>query len=239
MKKRIVTLLLGALILFGVSTKSFAYDFDSAYYARKYPDVVAAVGDSYDALYNHYITHGIYEGRYVSQEEESYYFENNLTKYVEKPTPTTVENDTAVTTPKEETKQEEFTPIEIIPVFDTYVDVDITNQVVTYFEDKVVKMQCPCVSGLANGERDTPTGTFKILTKMPGKRLIGPTWDCWVNRWMRFTEDSCGLHDASWRSSFGGEIYKTNGSHGCVNLPKDSAYELYDYVKVGTTVYVH
>ena len=28
-----------------------------------------------------------------------------------------------------------------------------------------------------------------------------------------------GLHDATWRSQFGGNIYVSNGSHGCVNLP--------------------
>ena len=56
---------------------------------------------------------------------------------------------------------------------------------------------------------------------------------------MKFTNSNIGLHDASWRSEFGGEIYKTNGSHGCVNLPKDKAYELYDLISVGTTVIVH
>ena len=82
-------------------------------------------------------------------------------------------------------------------------------------------------------------GTYKILTKVPGKRLKGKTWNCWVNRWMRFTNNSIGLHDASWRNEFGGEIYKTNGSHGCVNLPKEAAYQLYDMTSVGTTVIVH
>lgn len=56
---------------------------------------------------------------------------------------------------------------------------------------------------------------------------------------MKFTNNSIGLHDASWRKSYGGEIYKTNGSHGCVNLPKEAAYQLYDMVNVGTSVIVH
>lgn len=37
--------------------------FDAAYYGSCYPDVVAAVGTSESALYNHYMTHGKYEGR--------------------------------------------------------------------------------------------------------------------------------------------------------------------------------
>ena len=45
-----------------------------------------------------------------------------------------------------------------------------------------------------------------------------------------------GMHDANWRSSFGGDIYKTNGSHGCINLPPSVAQELYGYVEKGTPV---
>jgi lipoprotein-anchoring transpeptidase ErfK/SrfK len=39
-----------------------------------------------------------------------------------------------------------------------------------------------------------------------------------------------GLHDATWRSSFGGNIYKTNGSHGCVNMPLQSAKKVYENI---------
>ena len=45
-----------------------------------------------------------------------------------------------------------------------------------------------------------------------------------------------GLHDASWRSSFGGQIYRTNGSHGCVNLPPSAAKAIFSYVSKGTPV---
>ena len=36
--------------------------------------------------------------------------------------------------------------------------------------------------------------------------------------------------DATWRNSFGGTIYKTNGSHGCVNLPKNAAKTIYENI---------
>ena len=45
-----------------------------------------------------------------------------------------------------------------------------------------------------------------------------------------------GLHDAYWRSRFGGEEYKRNGSHGCVNLPPENAQKLYRYVEAGMPV---
>lgn len=126
-----------------------------------------------------------------------------------------------------------------IPGYSTYIDVNITFQTVTYFQDGEILFQAPCVTGNVKGKHDTPKGKYSIMTKIPGKRLKGPTWDCWVNRWMQFTPSACGFHDASWRKSFGGNIYLTNGSHGCVNLSKSDAYDLYDLVSVGTTVIIH
>ena len=48
-----------------------------------------------------------------------------------------------------------------------------------------------------------------------------------------------GLHDASWRSKFGGDIYVRGGSHGCINLPKNKAAELYNRIQKGCPVVVH
>ncbi len=120
----------------------------------------------------------------------------------------------------------------------TYVDVDIANQTVTYYQQGTPVLSSACVTGNESKGNGTPTGFFHIETKVPGKYLVGPDWNVWADRWMRFT-GAVGLHDASWRSKFGGEIYKTSGSHGCVNLPSDVAKTLYDMVDVGTTVIVH
>ena len=206
-------------------------NFDAAYYAKRYPDVVAAVGNDTNALINHYNTHGIKEGRYKNAQEEA----------AKKPSSTPV--------PTQSQKQEQpaaapaptvvTDPVEAIPGYSTYVDVNLVTQTVAYFENGVNKFQAPCVSGNTSLRRGTPTGVYSIITKVPGKYLVGPTWRCWVDRWMQFTTSAIGLHDASWRGSFGGEIYKTNGSHGCVNLSKADAYALYDLISVGTTVVVH
>ena len=45
-----------------------------------------------------------------------------------------------------------------------------------------------------------------------------------------------GIHDASWRSTFGKEIYKTSGSHGCINVPPKKAKKLFQTLQVGTPV---
>ena len=58
---------------------------------------------------------------------------------------------------------------------------------------------------------------------------------------MPFDGISIGLHDADWQTDgFGGEMYKEGyGSHGCVNLPKDKARELYGLIKYSDVVVSH
>lgn len=122
---------------------------------------------------------------------------------------------------------------------ETYVDVNLTAQTMTYYMNGYAVLASPCVTGKVSAGRGTPAGFYSIKAMVPGKRLKGPDWDVWVNYWMRFTDGAIGLHDASWRSSFGGNIYQTNGSHGCVNLPPDVAATLYGMVTIGTPVVVH
>ncbi len=47
------------------------------------------------------------------------------------------------------------------------------------------------------------------------------------------------MHDATWRNKFGGSIYLTEGSHGCINLPKSKAAEIFDNVSKGEPVIVY
>ena len=121
----------------------------------------------------------------------------------------------------------------------TYVDVDIENQTVKYILDGNVVLESPCVTGDVSKRRSTPKGVYAVFAHTKGTYLTGPTWKNWVDYWMPFTRSGCGLHDATWRKSFGGDIYKTAGSHGCVNLPHDVAEQLFDMINVGTAVIVH
>ena len=104
------------------------------------------------------------------------------------------------------------------------------------------------VSGNTGEGRSTPTGTFAINSgKGRNQTLVGmdengdgePDYESKVTYWMPFVGNAVGLHDASWRSKFGGTIYQWNGSHGCVNLPTAKAAELYDLTRVGDKVIVH
>ena len=56
---------------------------------------------------------------------------------------------------------------------------------------------------------------------------------------MGVTWNGIGLHDSSWRTEFGGDIWKTNGSHGCINMPKNKIPQLFNMVEVGMPVVMH
>ncbi|MBQ7219118.1 MAG: L,D-transpeptidase, partial [Ruminococcus sp.] len=86
---------------------------------------------------------------------------------------------------------------------------------------------------------DTPKGVYYINNKARNINLVGADYVSFVEYWMAFIGGSYGIHDASWRSSFGGSIYKGNGSHGCVNTPYEAVKKIYNNVSVGTPVVIH
>ena len=116
-----------------------------------------------------------------------------------------------------------------------YIVVSISKQKLTYYEYGEAVLTSNVVTGI-NGK--TPKGTFKVLYKARDVILKGADYESFVSYWIAFKGNSFGFHDASWRSSFGGTIYKTNGSHGCVNMPYNKVKQLYNMVAVGTPVYI-
>ena len=120
----------------------------------------------------------------------------------------------------------------------TYIDVDITSQRLSYYIDGRLTLVSDIVTGNTSRHHDTPTGLYTIYGKQRNRTLKGDNYEAFVNYWMPFT-GNYGLHDATWRRSFGGTIYQRDGSHGCVNLPKTIAATLYETAPVGTYVFVH
>ena len=120
----------------------------------------------------------------------------------------------------------------------TYIYISIKNQKLWFYKNKELFLSSNIVSG-NKGITDTPKGTFKIRSKATDIHLIGEDYKTWVNYWMLFNSGyQIGLHDATWRSSFGGNIYKYDGSHGCINLPFNIAKKIYRNAPVGTPVIV-
>ncbi|MCF0146243.1 MAG: L,D-transpeptidase family protein [Eubacterium sp.] len=118
----------------------------------------------------------------------------------------------------------------------TFAEVDLTNQKMRFWKDGRVVLESDVVSGTMDGAHNTPQGLFYLLAKQQNAVLRGADYVQPVNYWMQFTYDGIGFHDATWRGSFGGDIYQWGGSHGCVNMPLDAAGQLYDLIDFSTPI---
>lgn len=97
-------------------------------------------------------------------------------------------------------------------------------------------------SAITNVHYATPIGTSHITGKsrntvLAGHDVNGP-WNDPVKFWMPF-DGGVGFHDASWQTfPYGSDLYKTQGSHGCVHVPAAVIATLFDWAPVGTLVTV-
>ena len=128
---------------------------------------------------------------------------------------------------------------------DSYVEIDLSRQKVwTYVEGNLV-LETDCVTGCLEKGHETPTGIFSLSYKQEDRILRGKKmsngryeYESHVDYWMPFN-GGVGLHDATWRKTFGGDIYVKNGSHGCVNLPHDAAEKLYGIINYDMPIIVY
>ena len=125
----------------------------------------------------------------------------------------------------------------------TCVEVVLSEQTIYVYQGPTLVLVSPCVTGSVNGGHATPAGNYHIYSKERNRTLRGTNnngtkYASFVNFWMPFN-GGIGLHDANWRSSFGGDIYVSGGSHGCVNMPYSKAEYLYSIAYVGMPVHVH
>ncbi len=116
-----------------------------------------------------------------------------------------------------------------------YIEVDLTNQHVYVIIDGSLVAECDCVTGCVKDGNATPDGLYSIYYKKTPALLKGEDYETKVTYWMPFN-GGIGLHDASWRGTFGGDIYMNGGSHGCVNLPPKSAAAIYNIIYPGMPV---
>lgn len=118
----------------------------------------------------------------------------------------------------------------------SYVEIDLTNQHLYLYKDGVLSHEANFVSGLmTDSECITPQGVFRITYKTTNATLRGGDYAEFVHYWMPF-HGNYGMHDATWRTEFGGTIYLTDGSHGCINLPLGDAEIIYNYMYDGYPV---
>ncbi len=121
-------------------------------------------------------------------------------------------------------------------VGDTYVEIDYTNQRLWYYKDGALLVETPVVTGNVNAGNASPEGMYFIYYKERDAILEGEGYQTPVSYWMPFF-DNVGIHDAdTWRSEYGGAIYLSSGSHGCINTPTAMAAVIYDNIEAGTPV---
>lgn len=123
---------------------------------------------------------------------------------------------------------------------DTFVEISLDNQYMWYYLDGKLLVETPVVTGNVATHNNTHTGFFWIVWKKADTTLVGPTWRDHVDYWMPFDiPNEIGLHDSSWRDEYGGDIYLTDGSHGCVNTPLEAMRTIYDNIEEGVPVIVY
>ena len=121
---------------------------------------------------------------------------------------------------------------------DTYIEVDLTEQYMWYYQNGNIIFQSEIVSGLTGDpDRKTPPGIFTLDSKSSPSVLRGEmtangtySYEQPVTYWMPFN-GGIGFHDADWQPYFGGDRYLTGGSHGCINLPPENAGQLYSLIQ--------
>lgn len=123
----------------------------------------------------------------------------------------------------------------------TYVEISIEEQTMWCYKDHELVVETPVTTGNPNtGHATSQGGIWSIDTKATDWYLEGEGYREKVKYWMPFdSPNDVGIHDLESRKAFGGDVYLTNGSHGCVNTPTDAVKKIFDTVEVGTAVVVY
>lgn len=121
---------------------------------------------------------------------------------------------------------------------DSYVEINLTAQHMFLYKNGQKILESDFVSGDLSEGNGTHTGAYKVTYKERDAVLKGRDYRTPVDYWMPFNGGE-GMHDANWRRTFGGQIYKTDGSHGCINLPPSVAAKVYENISAGYPVLVY
>jgi lipoprotein-anchoring transpeptidase ErfK/SrfK len=119
--------------------------------------------------------------------------------------------------------------------------VSIQTQRLYAYEDGVPIFNYPVPVTTGKRNYNTVTGEYKIYQKHRNFTMRSPfpndPYVLFVKYWMPFYS-GYGLHDAPWRSAFGGPGFLNDGTHGCVNMREHEVAKIYNWASVGTPVIV-
>lgn len=114
-----------------------------------------------------------------------------------------------------------------------YIDINLSEQTLYAFDGSILMNQFLISSGKRGYE--TPTGEFNVYSKSRSNLMSGPDYYLPDVPWIsRFAPGPISVHGTYWHSNFG-----TPMSHGCINASIPDAEWVYNFVDIGTPVYVH
>lgn len=142
------------------------------------------------------------------------------------------------TTTKQPTYKQTAVSHDANDIGNTYVEIDLSKQHLWFYKNGSLVIQGDVVTGNVSLNDATPAGAYMLKYKEKNANLKGPDYVQPVSYWMPFN-GGIGLHDATWRDKFGGSIYLTQGSHGCVNCPPPLAETIFNNITSGTAVILY
>lgn len=122
-----------------------------------------------------------------------------------------------------------------------YIDVDISEQKLRYYQFGIQLGEHPISSGMLS--MPTPLGEFRILNK--SEEAYSRAYNLYMPYWMGFTTSGAGLHGLPFWKYTWGVVYEgvnhlgSRVSHGCVRLAVKVAKNIYSWADIGTPVNVH
>jgi lipoprotein-anchoring transpeptidase ErfK/SrfK len=121
-------------------------------------------------------------------------------------------------------------PVDTSQKFERKILVDKSTQHVFVIVDGIRITGYPVSTGLPS--MPTPNGEFEIKRKLDTALYSGPGYHYPGVKWNMEFKDRYFLHSTYWHNNFGEKPM----SHGCVNMRKKDAKELYKYFDKGATV---
>lgn len=119
-----------------------------------------------------------------------------------------------------------------VPTDHRWIDIDLTTQTLTAWQDDVAILHTSISSGLPASP--TMTGRFQIGSKYQSARLTSLGFDLPGVPWVMYFNGSYAILGAYWHSNFGVPM-----SQGDIDMRVDEAQFLYNWAPSGTEVTVH
>ncbi|CAA9544809.1 MAG: hypothetical protein AVDCRST_MAG59-1188 [uncultured Thermomicrobiales bacterium] len=127
------------------------------------------------------------------------------------------------------------------PAFGRWIDINLTQQLMTAYDGPVALRTVPVTTGMAGWE--TPPGLFSILNRVANETMTSGAIGAENHYRLEdvlftqyFTDRGHAIHFAWWRTK---ETIGRPGSHGCINILLEDARFFWDFADYGTPVLTH